>query len=421
MIARLSIENFACIQKADIDFSKITILIGPQATGKSIIAKLLYFFKKLPNMFLDDGSEDTSKYNVDKNIIDTFEKYFPKKYFTNQSFVITHYVDDHYIKISNSFAKSKTGNIKLEYSSIYYHIRQDYKKRIRYLKAHSNEETDEGRTLFSEDPSAQARTEIISKYSHLIDFPIFIPAGRSFYSNIENIIFTLLSKNQGIDPFLQEFGSFYESIKRRTLPRVMPRRFLSPDIDLLKDAILRGDFYQDNGKDYIKYKDGRLIEMSNASSGQQEALPLYLALNWLNYIRPSTHRSRTVFIEEPEAHLFPDAQYLLVEAMGLIFNRFSNNLNFVITTHSPYILSTFNNLTYASTVINDNNREEASDFINTKAVITSNFLSAFSTSNKGVKKIICGETGLIDAEAIDSISNKISKQFDQLLDLENTK
>ena len=414
MIAKITIENFACIQKAEIDFNRITILIGPQATGKSLIAKLLFFFKKIPNIFITEGSEEISKIHSDKTIIELFEKYFPRKYFANQPFVIKFIVDGGSVSIYNSFAKSKAGNIKIEYSDVYNQIRLEYKKYLKYFKAHSSEGRDD-EDLFMEDADSKARSKVLSKYNQYFDFPIFIPAGRSFYSNIENIIFTLLSKNQDIDPFLQEFGSFYENIKRRN----WPKRSSSSAIEALKDAILRGEFFQDKGKDYIKFKDGRIIEMPNASSGQQEALPLYLALYWLFYIRTVGGRSRTVFIEEPEAHLFPDAQHLLVEAIGNIFNRGNNKLNFVITTHSPYILSTFNNLTFASTVVNDSNIKTASSFINTKAIINHKELSAFNTSSKGVKKIICGETGLIDAEAIDSISNKISKQFDLLLDLES--
>mgnify|MGYP006206212493 CR=1 FL=1 len=49
-------------------------------------------------------------------------------------------------------------------------------------------------------------------------------------------------------------------------------------------------------------------------------------------------------IEEPEAHLFPVAQKHLIELLAIMVNRNEDN-QLIITTHSPYILSSFNNLT----------------------------------------------------------------------------
>ena len=44
---RLQVENFSCIGKADLEIGQITILIGPQASGKSVLSKLAYFFVEL--------------------------------------------------------------------------------------------------------------------------------------------------------------------------------------------------------------------------------------------------------------------------------------------------------------------------------------------------------------------------------------
>lgn len=49
-------------------------------------------------------------------------------------------------------------------------------------------------------------------------------------------------------------------------------------------------------------------------------------------------------MEEPESHLFPDAQKDMAEALGLFANK---NNQLMVTTHSPYILGAFNNLLYS--------------------------------------------------------------------------
>ena len=41
----LEIQNFLTIREAKLDVRRFTILIGPQANGKSVVAKVLYFFR----------------------------------------------------------------------------------------------------------------------------------------------------------------------------------------------------------------------------------------------------------------------------------------------------------------------------------------------------------------------------------------
>ncbi len=44
---KLIIKDFGPIKKVDIDLSKYIVFIGPQASGKSTIAKAVYFFRSL--------------------------------------------------------------------------------------------------------------------------------------------------------------------------------------------------------------------------------------------------------------------------------------------------------------------------------------------------------------------------------------
>ena len=44
---KLIIKNFAGFDHIEIDLKPINIFIGPQAAGKSVIIKLVYFFKSL--------------------------------------------------------------------------------------------------------------------------------------------------------------------------------------------------------------------------------------------------------------------------------------------------------------------------------------------------------------------------------------
>ncbi|MDM3856880.1 MAG: AAA family ATPase [Aphanizomenon gracile PMC649.10] len=58
---KIIIENFGPIQYAEIEVKKILVLIGEQASGKSTIAKLIYFFKSLRDDLFSQIYQDTHK------------------------------------------------------------------------------------------------------------------------------------------------------------------------------------------------------------------------------------------------------------------------------------------------------------------------------------------------------------------------
>ena len=57
----ITIVNFGGIKKATISLNSINIFIGKQASGKSITAKLLYYFKGIFNEILEGIKEENSK------------------------------------------------------------------------------------------------------------------------------------------------------------------------------------------------------------------------------------------------------------------------------------------------------------------------------------------------------------------------
>jgi predicted ATPase len=111
---------------------------------------------------------------------------------------------------------------------------------------------------------------------------------------------------------------------------------------------LRANLLRIEKQDLLEFEDGRRVKLAQASSGQQEILPLLLLLARFFSLRLA--RGRAVYIEEPEAHLFPSTQKLVVELMARSFRARSGEMSLVITTHSPYILTSVNNLLQAGQV-----------------------------------------------------------------------
>ena len=63
----IEINGFLTIAHANFEIRKINILIGAQAQGKSVIAKLVYFFKSFfPNIFIPSIEKFETKRDIDK-------------------------------------------------------------------------------------------------------------------------------------------------------------------------------------------------------------------------------------------------------------------------------------------------------------------------------------------------------------------
>ena len=58
MAEKLIVENFGPIKKVDLELNKILILIGPQSTGKSTIAKLISILRSFSFLINPDRFEE---------------------------------------------------------------------------------------------------------------------------------------------------------------------------------------------------------------------------------------------------------------------------------------------------------------------------------------------------------------------------
>ena len=98
-------------------------------------------------------------------------------------------------------------------------------------------------------------------------------------------------------------------------------------------------------------------------SAQQELLPLAIALEVLENASFSFH-SISIYIEEPEAHLFPEAQrqtsYKIAKVLNKLVNQQGSRLDVrvFLSTHSPYVMSAFNNLLQAGKIANESQEKK---------------------------------------------------------------
>jgi len=247
---------------------------------------------------------------------------------------------------------------------------------------------------------------------------IYIPAGRSFFAHLQKNVFSFISTSIPMDYFIKDFGAIYEHT-RDLLGHVQMDRPKS--VQKLVEDLIGGHYFVEKGQDWIRSEHGR-VNVANSSSGQQEALPMALILSFWPYFR-NFQAVRSFIIEEPEAHLFPSSQGQVVSLIASAYNAGNLANSYVVTTHSPYILTAFNNLIQAGNVSrlaggDEEKLKNLYSIVPKEQVVNFDNVSAFFVNRGSVKSILDNDLRLIDAVAIDSISEVFSSKFEKLIEME---
>ncbi|ELV8742456.1 hypothetical protein QNF04_004239, partial [Vibrio vulnificus] len=89
---RITIDKFITLKDVDIKINNLTVFIGPQASGKSLLAKLAFFFENIvKEKLLESIRDNEAKKEVDKKIINAFKDLFSDEVWGYESFNITYY------------------------------------------------------------------------------------------------------------------------------------------------------------------------------------------------------------------------------------------------------------------------------------------------------------------------------------------
>lgn len=405
----LTINNFLVIKEASLDVKKFNIIIGSQGTGKSVLAKTLYFFKSFENRLRRHLAKADTFEQFSDSFKNRFISIFPVYAWENQSFSINYKFNQTVIKIYN-----KKNVLIIDFDE---KIKTAYSRSLQRIQLIVEKIESNGSTnpKFSIPPEFLYRNQIneILDNSALSLFRIdanFIPASRSFFSLFQENFFNIISNTNNLDPLLLDFGRIYEVYisaffrnqdhASEYLPTAWIKEILGGEIEQIDDR-----YYLVNNK--------QRTEFIHTSSGQQEALPMLVSLAVLAYIENESD----IFIEEPEAHLFPSSQAKIVKILS---HMYAKKFNLFITTHSPYILSELNNYLYANDLIKRNlmSIDEYNSILPLTSPINIDDVNAYKMEDGFLKSIIDIDYSMINSEELDKASSHASEIYNQLLEFE---
>lgn len=413
---KLTVTGFAGLKEVVFEPKRVTVLIGPQASGKSVLAKLTYFFRNVwqellfpaesPNSTFDDRVEAAKA---------TFRRYFPPDAWGKKVFSIQYELNGHKLILRRSPSRGRPSEgLIFTIPDVVHSLAKEQQTQLEVARKNAKSANRRHSSLYAAWKNTQERLkgELGSNY---YSGQLFIPASRAFFANIENNVFSFISRSEKmLDPFIAKFGEFYGFMKLD----LIEDDDVKLDLSFLSKA-MNGKLLINKDQEFIAMGDGRQVPVSNLSSGQQELLPLILGLAMPSWFLDSS-ALKALYIEEPEAHLFPEFQKLVLDHIISVMGKPDSFDNLIMTTHSPYLLSALNNQILAASIGKRSRgakRARVEEIVPKQYWLNTEDVAAYALGGGGYVSIIDNETGLIDAGYIDSVSTSIAKVFDDLLEL----
>ena len=387
----ITIRHFGPIEEVDIELNRINLIIGPQSSGKSTVLKVACFCD-----WMERQIELTQN---------------PEKYCDGEFFVanlVGFHKLDGYMQ-PDTYIGYENDAVSFDYS----------------------EETQKCCFKWNEAKRWKYRRVKIA----------YIPAERNLVATIPNWFQVSMNKDNILD-FMKEWE--------------FARKAFSTGEQIL-DLPVEYKYIAKSQDDRIKLENGKELGLTVASSGLQSLIPLYVMLRYLTseFYRTNhtnieqeilrqnlclvvakecanltgqeqlnlvdsilTPHHTDLFIEEPESHIFPSTQKSFVYSLVRMLNAERSHSCF-IATHSPYMMTAFNNVVLAGEKAKESEEKakKISELMPESQMLSFDEVAAFEMKEGKIRSIMDEEFRLISADAIDTASQEIGRDFDYLLNL----
>lgn len=379
---KLIVKNFGPIKEAEIDLTKYVVFIGDTSVGKSVLAKLIsifrdsFLFLSLTDSISLDIKKELKRYNID------FDTDNAEMRYCDEGVILSELIEGKIVLIDIELKKRSLKKVKNQF-----------------------DELTKGSVL-SKFLDFDKEKLLELSFNHFLKNrnSTYIPAERILFSLIGNSLSGLWANNVALPECYKDFAAKYEVARG--------------EIKVAQYEKFNVNYSYNKGVDEV-FVNNAIVLLSEASSGIQSLIPLLLVIDYEIKINDvDFNYNKALIIEEPELNLFPIKQKKLIDHILLKVNNTKHKV--IITTHSPYILSSLDTLMLAKNTFNEHPdlKEEINKIVSEDKWIDYNDISVYEVRNDGkVYSIKNEEFKSIDVNAIDSVSDIISEEFDKLTEL----
>lgn len=371
----------------ELEISPLTVFIGPQGTGKSLISQFLYFFRDAEYLISNHSKQSPPTISVRKVVEGIRAGNRDERVFS--PFVISENVDIQYI--SNTEDR-KTWEISFSKSANRIQPKGEFKQAISTLLSTA-----------TADPSTLGNLQARA---------LFVPAARSFFSRLINSDPQALG-DSSLPITMREFTSMLFKAgnthhRWQLKPDEIPLEV--SEVDNIMTRELRGHAVFSKTEytrrwQWIPEGSKSAIEIEMSSSGQMETWPMVSIMQAM-FGWEASQRPLYIHIEEPETHLHPSAQVAIAKLLAYLCNK---SFRIVITTHSIFILYVLNNLVLANQNLSDKNFEE--DVPEVEQRLNPNQLSAYLFADGDIVSIRDSESGELDGKRLSSVLGYLEEEY----------
>lgn len=400
MNEQLIVKNFGPITDATVDFKRVTVFIGPTGGGKSTLAKLAATMRSFKFLKV---------INTNQILFDIFRV----KSFIDDTTFLSWYHKDKFISFANkSFAINEVFADEFDKKLIQVHKEMSEEMGFPALDELYKVPTDtNAKKTFGEVANVMLRGMLEKEVYNALSKKLFsskvqyFPAERIFVPMIEYSWAGLMRDDIGLPKPILDFANTFSLARKEVCELEIP--------------FLDAKFLHIDGRDFIKIP-GRQdpIMLLEAASGIQSVTPLMVLAERFNR---DTWYPQSFIIEEPELNLYPTAQQGLLNWLVEKCTKGENDL--IITTHSPYILSSCNLLLEAYKVAQQRPdlEDEIAAIVPKACWLNPDEFTAYYVADGTVKPITDERTHLIGGNELDAVSGDISDSFRKLLRLQKQK